>query len=241
VAEDEERLRGLLTDMAPDFDALHGGAIRAGANAMRGSAVSRTRRVLLPSVSAAVILAVTLAVTLFVRGHAPSRGPASTSLPTAPTPTAVTSHSATNSPFRIELVLPATTFPANGHPIDASVLIINDTGAPIEVRDGCNVLAAAGLTNSRVSLHIAFAGVGCASKNLPTGITRIPMQIPTTFTACQQGKRPGTADVPHCIGPNDSRAPNLPAGTYLAEVQTNMATTGRRPALPRPQAITLTP
>ena len=140
--------------------------------------------------------------------------------------------------FRVKLVLPGLSFPANGQPIQAYVLAINHTGRPVVIHNACDGWVQAGLTGPHNSLVIANGDVACANDTIRTGTTRIDVSIPTTFAACQPGKGRGTPDMPHCAGPRDSRPPKLPPGNYRAEIETQ--STSIRPVLSKPQPVTLT-
>jgi hypothetical protein len=142
--------------------------------------------------------------------------------------------------FRIRLVLSATRVPADGTPLHGYALVINQTGHPIEIRDGrCDSWLQAGLAGPHVRLRVISLLVGCASTYLREGTTRIPVTIATTYDRCLQGNQPGTPDSPHCLGPNDDQIPALPPGTYRAEIGTQH--TSISPALPKPIVVILQP
>jgi hypothetical protein len=239
MADDLPALHDLLVRVAPEFDALDGAAVRANATGSRAATDTRVRRFAAPAAAAALVIGLAVAITLLVQdrsqpghsGSAPSTG--------LPKTSPVSSRRATPHPgFQLKLVLPATRFPADGRPIKAHVLAINHTGGPVKIRDACNGWVLVGLAGMHNSVSIASGDVRCAGTALPIGTTRVPVVIRTTYSQCQQGKRPGTPAAPHCLGPRDSRPPNLPPGSYRAEVKT--MSTSSKPTLPRPQQVILT-
>lgn len=236
MTDDERALRELLHHSAETFDPLDGAALRA---AVEHRGRGRVRRLVLPAAVAASVAGIAVTGALIAQQPAPSAGPAGSAGPTGPPSSATDGRSpAAHHTFRVRLVLPATSFPANGRPIHAYVLAINHTGRPVVIHDACNGWVQAGLTGGHATFGITSGQVACASETLKPGTTRVPVIILTTFTQCQQGKQPGTADTPHCLGPNDSRPPDLPAGTYRAEVGTQ--STSVQPLLSKPQPVTLT-
>lgn len=236
MTDDEHALRELLHHSAASFDALDGTALRAAAK--RGNR-GRVGRFVLPAVVAASVAGIA-GISVLIAHH--------TSPPAAPAPPAAATGSIRNSAgsrsaaadyaFRVRLVLPAASFPADGQPIHAYVLAINHTGQPVVIHDACNGWVQAGLTGGRATFGIINGDVACASKTLNQGTTRTPVIIPTTFAACAQGKQLGTPNTPHCLGPHDNVMPRLPPGRYRVVVETQ--STSIRPVLPRPQPITLT-
>jgi hypothetical protein len=183
-----------------------------------------TRRLVLPAAAAVLVLALA-AVLLMPRtfGHdaaQPGAGPSAA--------------------FRITLVLSKTRAPADGTPLHGHVLVINQTGHPIEIQDGrCEEWLQAGLTGPHVQLHLISILVRCARTELREGTTRLPITIDTTYDRCLQGKQPGTPDSPHCRGPNDDQIPALPPGTYRARIRTQHTST--TPTLPKPIVVILRP
>jgi hypothetical protein len=235
VTEVERALRERLHHSAETFDPLDGAAVRAAAQQRDRRGV---HRFVVPAVVAASVAGIAVAGALIAQQPSPSAGPAGSAAPAGPRPSSIGGRStAADHAFQVRLVLPARSFPANGQPIHAYVLAINHTGRPVVIHDACNGWVQAGLTGGHVTFGIFSGQVGCASKTINPGTTRVPVIILTTFTQCQQGKQPGTPDTPHCVGPNSS-PPNLPAGNYRAEVGTQ--STSVQPLLSKPQPVTLT-
>lgn len=237
MTDDERALRELLHHSAETFDPLDGAELRAAAE--RGDR-RRAVRFVLPAAIAASVAGIAVAGVLIAHQSSPSAGPAGSAAPTGPRPNSIVGRStAADHAFQVRLVLPARSFPADGQPIHAYVLAINHTGRPVVIHDACNGWVQAGLTGGHATFGISNLQVACASKTINPGTKRVPVIILTTFTQCLQGKQPGTPDAPHCVGPNDSSPPNLPAGTYRAEVLTQ--STSVQPLLSKPQPVTLTP
>lgn len=236
MTDDERALRELLHHSAETFDPLDGAALRA---AVEHRDRGRVRRLVLPAAIAASVAGIAVTGALIAQQPSPSAGPAGSAAPTGPRPSSTGGRStAADHTFQVRLVLPATSFPANGRPIQAYVLAINHTGRPVVIDDACNGWVQVVLTNGQASSGMMNGGVACASKTLKPGTTRVPVTMLTTFTQCQQGKQRGTAGDPHCLGPHDSRMPNLPPGNYRAEVGTQ--STSVQPRLSKPQPVTLT-
>ena len=239
MVEDARAVSQLLHHTAPSFESLDGAALRAQAEDHHRR---RGRRRLLPAAAAASVIAFAVAVSLIT--HHTSSKPDAARPPSTPPPT----HNAPNQTgsqtrvadgtVRVNLVLPATTFPADGQPIHAQLTVINGTGRGVVIKNACDGWVNAGLSGGPVTFEPASGLVGCASKTIAPGTTVIHTTIRTTFTQCQQGKQQGTADMPHCLGPNDSNLPNLPPGTYWAEVKTQ--STSVAPVLSSPQKVRLT-
>jgi hypothetical protein len=237
MADDESALRELLARTAVRFEPLDGAAVRAAAEHRKRH--RRVRRVLLPVTAALSVAGIAATVSLVVAHQASTAGPAGTGAATHTAPRRVGGRSTPAAhAFQVRLVLPGTSFPADGRPIHAYVLAINHTGSPVVINNACNGWLEAGLTGEHVTFTIFNGAVGCASKTIAPGTTRIQVSILTTFTQCQQGRREGTPGRPHCIGPHDDRLPKLPPGAYRAVVRTQ--STSIRPVLSKPQPITLT-
>jgi hypothetical protein len=227
---DEDVVRDLLTEAAPEFEALDGARLREGRRAR-----SRVRRAL-PMLAAAAVVAVIAVVVVGTR-HDPAKHPLSEQSVGGIT---VGPEHPGLARFRLELVLNSTRAPADGTPIHGVVLAINNTGHSIAIADAqCNAWVQAGLSGPHVRFGVFSNDVACfPAYRLPVGVTRIPVTIETTYNDCRQGKQPGTPDVPHCL-PQNPIIPPLPPGRYDVVVGTQNVTPA--PALPRVVAITLLP
>jgi PASTA domain len=172
----------------------------------------RRRRVLMPLVAVAVIVAVAVTITI-VKSHRTSTTAPAPSVAAAPSTPAAPPHRVS-----IRVDLERTSYPADGNAIRGTAVITNNTGAPIAIPDGCNDWVAAGLANARYPFQPAFAGVGCATATLPTGVTRKPVIISTTTRGCLEPGGQSLTKMPACVGPLHDMPPRLPPGQYQTAI-----------------------
>jgi hypothetical protein len=149
--------------------------------------------------AAAVVLALVAGLVVAVVASdesSPSRRPvvASTTVPLAP--------------LRAHLVLPSTRLRA-GDQMSGEVVVVNETGEPIDV-SGCNSFYVVALSNESHTQSIGRND--CLERfTIPLGTSRWPVLVMGTFTQCYGG--PGGDCLP------GGGVPPLPKGTYRAEVQ----------------------
>jgi len=107
---------------------------------------------------------------------------------------------------------------AAGGVLSGDLVVKNSSGSVINLRDrsGCQPSYAVVLTGAHLDAAAGFSSV-CISKPLviPTGTTKFPVQVITTYQMCVQldGSRPAGKAIRACTltGP-----PPLPAGRYHA-------------------------
>jgi hypothetical protein len=233
---DEDVVRDLLVQVTPEFDPVDASAVRTEAETVP----NRTRTALWAV--AAAVLVVVIAVAVVATRRTPGRRA------TASARTASTSATDTVPPgpkaaaFLLELKLPGTRFPADGTSIHAELLAINNTDHAIAKHyANCDPFAQVGLSAGYVRFDGTMSGdVLCSpAATLRPGVTHIPVTIATTYQGCQQGRLPGTRQMPHCMGAGDSTLPPLPPGRYRVNVVPQQLSV--TPALSRPIWITLLP
>jgi hypothetical protein len=190
---------------------------------------------------AAAVLVVVIAVVVVLARRTPGSHSTASAQSTSTSPTVTVRPGPKPAPFRLELKLPGTRFPADGTPIAAVVVAINHTESPIGLRHtGCGSLVQVGLSGglARFNGEMRLANI-CAVAPFRPGVTQVPVTIATTYQGCQQGRLPGTRQMPHCMGAADSTLPPLPPGRYRVNVVPQQLSV--TPALSRPIWITLVP
>ena len=232
---DEDVVRDLLVRVAPDFEPLDAGTVRTEAETLP----ERNRTAVWALATA--VLVIVIAVAVVATRRTPDRHATATQPGTSTSATVKVTPGPKPAPFRLELKLPGTRFPADGTPIHAELLAINNTGSPIGLRHaGCGSLVHVGLSGGYVHFDggMRLANI-CAVPPFRPGVTHIPVTIATTYQGCQQGRLPGTRQLPHCMGAADSTLPPIPPGRYLVDiVPQGLSVT---PMMPPPIWITLLP
>lgn len=232
---DEDVVHDLLVRVAPEFDPIDPESVRKKAQPRE-----QHGRALLAVAAAALVVVVAVVVVLVRR--TPSPRSIASARSTSTSPTATVRPGPKPPPFRMELMLPGTRFPADGTSIHAELLAINHTGHAIAKRyANCDPFAQVGLSAGYVLFDGTMSGdVLCSPPGtLAPGVTHIPVTIATTYQGCQQGRLPGTRQMPHCMGAGDSTLPPLPPGRYRVSVVPQQLSV--TPALSRPIWITLLP
>lgn len=128
-------------------------------------------------------------------------------------------HSLVSSPalqVEVRLELPSTTIAA-GSALHG-VLIVDNYG-PGPLKTACGFTFAAGLANADISFRPAFTLECRSNQSLPSGVTRYPVTLITTYSSCSQsgspdGSTPGCLPGPIGAGSRFTVAPPLPRGTY---------------------------
>ncbi len=204
-------------------------------NIVRRSRVRRRRRQARIGAATTVVLAavVTVAAVAFSGASTPTErvvvGPATT-LPTAAAGVPPASTAAGTGTLTI--VLDRTTAPADGTPIHGTVIADNQTGRPITVTGACDGWITVGLANANVTFRGGFPFVLCRPDQVPIGISRYPLVVPTTYEACTLQGGPNT---PSCA--NVTPGSPLPPGTYTTKA---VLDTLAALATPPPVVVTLT-
>ncbi len=114
-------------------------------------------------------------------------------------------------PLRARLELPATTL-RNGTTVDATVVVQNDTGRPVEARR-CGTLYAAELKGDDFTQEFGEALCGGSPFTMPVGESRWPVKILVMTIGCS------AADAERCAVTDGQRGPvPLPTGAYTVVV-----------------------
>lgn len=119
-----------------------------------------------------------------------------------------------------------------GHPIDATLLVVNHSATAINLTKTCRPSFVVALTNRTYIPRVAFT-TDCSSQPfaIVPGTTRLPIKVITTYLGCQQGGSTVSGQ-PACVG---DEAPPLPAGRYDAVMVGNGGL-----ALPEPLPVPVT-
>lgn len=109
----------------------------------------------------------------------------------------------------------STTRSVAGRPISGAIVVIN-LGSAINLSHGCRPMYTVVLANSHYAPVIAWP-TDCAAGSfvIPTGTTRLPVTVYTSYSICSQSGS-ATSSSPPCLGGGEM--PPLPPGTYQARV-----------------------
>ena len=119
----------------------------------------------------------------------------------------------------LRLVLDHTVVPADGEPINGTV-VVNNRGKPIWI--GCGGWIEIGLANQNAPFIPVWPLVDCnpatpsAVNYIPTGVSRHKVTVATTYQTCSQST--GLVAGPKCLGPNRTVMPILPPGVYETQI-----------------------
>ena len=202
----------------------------AGASVDTALRATRRRRVL-PVMIAAVCVGIV--VTVLVTNHPP--GPRiETADTTQPSTTTLTSTATAQVTAHFEFSSPEV---VAGGILDGWLVIDNNTGADIDIRDGgCAPKWGARLTNATVPPSAAFTlecNVDPAGTTLLPGTTRLAVALSAIYSECTRDPIPTDAPMLACLPSPADPMPPLPAGDYEAVF------VGALPGVPTPAPVAI--